>query len=65
MNAPTAQRSKRLRWCACGTVHGRDQVRAIGRFRPQGPLGYIPVQGGTLRSSRSAAQQDVCPYWTH
>lgn len=44
----------------CRTIHGSDAARAIGRFRPGGPLGFRSSLGGPLRSSRSEAVADLC-----
>lgn len=39
----------------------RDETRAVGRFRPNGPTGFRAVQDGApLRSTRAEAVADRC-----
>jgi len=45
----------------CDWVHSAADVRAIGRFDPDGPAGYIAdLPGAKVRSTRVEAQRDVC-----
>lgn len=47
----------------CNTVHPSNLARAIGRFNPNGPLGYRAAMGGPaapLRATRAEAEQDAC-----
>lgn len=45
---------------ACTHIHDSDAARAIGRFRPEGPLGYRARSGGLLRATRAEAEADAC-----
>lgn len=45
---------------SCGWTHYPGMARAIGRFRPDGPLGYRAESGGPLRSTRAEAIADQC-----
>jgi hypothetical protein len=49
--------------CACGRVHAASEVVALGRFRPDGPLGYSAADGEKVRATRAAAMRDVCESW--
>lgn len=37
---------------------GRDAAMAIGRFRSDGPLGYMSKAGGPIRETRAEAEDD-------
>ena len=47
---------------SCGWVHSLGDVVAVGRFDPDGPVGYKATlpQGAPLRASRAEAMRDVC-----
>lgn len=39
-------------------ILGSDAARAVGRFTPDGPLGYRAKSGGPLRATRAEAEAD-------
>jgi len=46
---------------SCGWVHSLGDVVAVGRFDPNGPIGYKATsQAAPLRASRAEAMRDVC-----
>ena len=48
----------------CDRIHDPSDVRAIGRFDPDGPAGYrADLPGAKVRSTRVEAQRDVCEGW--
>lgn len=49
--------------CTCGVIHYFAQVKAVGRFEPSGPTGYV-AKGHPVRSTREEAMRDVCEEWT-
>lgn len=52
--------------CTCGRIHSPNDVHAVGRFRPGGPLGYRHINqvDDGLHPTRLAAQVAACPHWT-
>lgn len=39
-------------------ILGSDAAVAVGRFRPEGPIGYVSKTGGPLRPTRAEAEAD-------
>lgn len=46
----------------CGTIHSASAVVALGKFDPNGPLGYVPRDGGCgcVYRTREEAMAAVC-----
>lgn len=44
----------------CGRTHESNMARAVGLFRPDGPVGYRAQSGGPLRATRAEAEADEC-----
>lgn len=46
----------------CQHVHGSDSTVAVGRFAPEGPIGYVAkdVPNAPVRSNREDADADYC-----
>lgn len=48
----------------CGHIHTAADARAVGRFRPEGALGYRAnlsgMPTGSLRNTRAEAVRDAC-----
>lgn len=55
-------RKSKVRVCGCGVVHPADAVRAMYRFHHP-VFAYRAVGVSGLFSSRSRAQQAICPQW--
>ena len=45
----------------CGHIHATTDAYAVGRFRPDGPVGYrTNYYGAPLRLTRAEAEADAC-----
>lgn len=46
----------------CQHVHGSDSTVAVGRFAPEGPIGYVAkdVPNSPVRPNREDADADYC-----